>query len=116
MVENEPTPETSSATQGLAGSASSANGVTEGQGTVPALQDGAPAPTGGAPVGAGGEEPGSFGFWSLIVTQFQGAFSDNALKWLVSFLVLGMGLAIKLQKPKLPGSSRPPQLVQDPTC
>jgi acyl-[acyl-carrier-protein]-phospholipid O-acyltransferase/long-chain-fatty-acid--[acyl-carrier-protein] ligase len=32
------------------------------------------------------------GFWSLIVTQFQGAFSDNALKWLVSFLLLGMGL------------------------
>jgi acyl-[acyl-carrier-protein]-phospholipid O-acyltransferase/long-chain-fatty-acid--[acyl-carrier-protein] ligase len=28
------------------------------------------------------------GFWALIVTQFQGAFSDNALKWLVSFLVL----------------------------
>jgi acyl-[acyl-carrier-protein]-phospholipid O-acyltransferase/long-chain-fatty-acid--[acyl-carrier-protein] ligase len=33
-----------------------------------------------------------FGFWSLIITQFQGAFSDNALKWLVSFLLLGMGL------------------------
>src|SRR5260370_1915168 len=32
------------------------------------------------------------GFWSLIATQFQGAFSDNALKWLVSFLLLGMGL------------------------
>jgi len=32
------------------------------------------------------------GFWSLIITQFQGAFSDNALKWLVSFLLLGMGL------------------------
>jgi acyl-[acyl-carrier-protein]-phospholipid O-acyltransferase/long-chain-fatty-acid--[acyl-carrier-protein] ligase len=31
------------------------------------------------------------GFWSLIATQFQGAFSDNALKWLVSFLLLGMG-------------------------
>jgi acyl-[acyl-carrier-protein]-phospholipid O-acyltransferase / long-chain-fatty-acid--[acyl-carrier-protein] ligase len=28
------------------------------------------------------------GFWSLIIVQFQGAFSDNALKWLVSFLVL----------------------------
>jgi acyl-[acyl-carrier-protein]-phospholipid O-acyltransferase/long-chain-fatty-acid--[acyl-carrier-protein] ligase len=28
------------------------------------------------------------GFWALIGTQFQGAFSDNALKWLVSFLVL----------------------------
>lgn len=32
------------------------------------------------------------GFWSLIITQFQGAFNDNALKWLVSFLLLGMGL------------------------
>lgn len=29
-----------------------------------------------------------FGFWSLIAVQFQGAFSDNALKWLVGFLVL----------------------------
>jgi acyl-[acyl-carrier-protein]-phospholipid O-acyltransferase/long-chain-fatty-acid--[acyl-carrier-protein] ligase len=28
------------------------------------------------------------GFWALIATQFQGAFCDNALKWLVSFLVL----------------------------
>ena len=28
------------------------------------------------------------GFWALIVTQFQGVFSDNTLKWLVSFLVL----------------------------
>ena len=28
------------------------------------------------------------GFWSLIVTQFQGAFSDNALKQLVTFAVL----------------------------
>src|SRR3989449_3294874 len=93
MIENEPTSETSSATQGLAGSASSANGITEGQGTVPALPQEPPAPTGGASVGAGGGEPGSFGFWSLILTQFQGAFSDNALKWLVSFLVLGMGLA-----------------------
>ncbi len=31
---------------------------------------------------------GLTGFWSLIAVQFQGAFSDNALKWLVSFLVL----------------------------
>lgn len=29
------------------------------------------------------------GFWSLIGVQFQGAFSDNMLKWLVTFLVLG---------------------------
>jgi len=33
------------------------------------------------------------GFWSLIVTQFQGAFSDNALKWLVIYLIIGMGLS-----------------------
>ena len=31
-------------------------------------------------------------FWSLIVTQFQGAFSDNALKNLVLFGVVAMGL------------------------
>jgi acyl-[acyl-carrier-protein]-phospholipid O-acyltransferase/long-chain-fatty-acid--[acyl-carrier-protein] ligase len=32
------------------------------------------------------------GFWSLIVTQFQGAFSDNVLKNLVVFMMLGAGL------------------------
>ncbi|MFO1477007.1 MAG: acyl-[ACP]--phospholipid O-acyltransferase [Verrucomicrobiota bacterium] len=32
------------------------------------------------------------GFWSLFVTQFQGAFSDNVLKWLVISLIAGMGL------------------------
>jgi acyl-[acyl-carrier-protein]-phospholipid O-acyltransferase/long-chain-fatty-acid--[acyl-carrier-protein] ligase len=31
------------------------------------------------------------GFWNLMFTQFQGAFSDNALKWLVVFLVFKMG-------------------------
>ena len=33
------------------------------------------------------------GFWSLIVTQFQGAFNDNAYKNLVVFIILGTGLA-----------------------
>jgi MFS family permease len=33
------------------------------------------------------------GFWALIAVQFQGAFSDNALKWLVSFLVLEAALS-----------------------
>ena len=33
------------------------------------------------------------GFWALIAVQFQAAFSDNALKWLVSFLVLGAALS-----------------------
>jgi acyl-[acyl-carrier-protein]-phospholipid O-acyltransferase/long-chain-fatty-acid--[acyl-carrier-protein] ligase len=37
--------------------------------------------------------PWKFGFWSLIVTQFQGAFSDNALKNLVVLLIVGAGLS-----------------------
>src|SRR5260370_29085515 len=28
------------------------------------------------------------GFWSLIFTQFQGAFNDNALKFLVIYLIV----------------------------
>ena len=35
----------------------------------------------------------SRGFWALIVTQFQGAFSDNALKWLVISLIAGMNFS-----------------------
>lgn len=30
------------------------------------------------------------GFWNLMFTQFQGAFSDNALKWLIIFMVFDM--------------------------
>jgi acyl-[acyl-carrier-protein]-phospholipid O-acyltransferase / long-chain-fatty-acid--[acyl-carrier-protein] ligase len=41
----------------------------------------------------GEEEKSLGGFWALIATQFQGAFSDNALKWLISFLVIGAGLS-----------------------
>jgi acyl-[acyl-carrier-protein]-phospholipid O-acyltransferase / long-chain-fatty-acid--[acyl-carrier-protein] ligase len=33
------------------------------------------------------------GFWSLMITQAQGAFSDNALKWLMIFLALGSGMS-----------------------
>src|SRR5688572_29067552 len=29
-------------------------------------------------------------FWCLFVTQFQGAFSDNVFKFLVTFLIIGM--------------------------
>ena len=40
--------------------------------------------------------PGAFswprGFWSLVITQFQGAFNENALKNLVVFLILGMAV------------------------
>ncbi len=40
----------------------------------------------------GGPSRGTIGFWSLIVTQFQGAFNDNALKFLVIYLVVDLGL------------------------
>ncbi len=33
------------------------------------------------------------GFWSLWVTQFQGAFSDNVHKMLITYLILGMALS-----------------------
>jgi acyl-[acyl-carrier-protein]-phospholipid O-acyltransferase / long-chain-fatty-acid--[acyl-carrier-protein] ligase len=32
------------------------------------------------------------GFWCLFITQFQGAFSDNTLKWLAIFLITAMNL------------------------
>ena len=32
------------------------------------------------------------GFWSLVVTQFQGAFNDNALKFLVIYIIVDMSL------------------------
>ncbi len=35
----------------------------------------------------------SRGFWSLIATQFQGAFSDNILRNLLLSIIVGMGLA-----------------------
>jgi acyl-[acyl-carrier-protein]-phospholipid O-acyltransferase / long-chain-fatty-acid--[acyl-carrier-protein] ligase len=39
------------------------------------------------------EKPGwRVGFWSLIATQFQTAFNDNALKFLVIYIVVAMGL------------------------
>jgi MFS family permease len=37
-----------------------------------------------------GAQFGQFGFWSLIVTQFQGAFNDNCLKFLVIYLIVAM--------------------------
>jgi acyl-[acyl-carrier-protein]-phospholipid O-acyltransferase/long-chain-fatty-acid--[acyl-carrier-protein] ligase len=43
-----------------------------------------------SPHPAAGEIPSDwqFGFWSLIATQFQGAFNDNALKFLVIYLII----------------------------
>ncbi len=37
--------------------------------------------------------PWQRGFWSLIVTQFQNAFNDQAYQNLLTFLIIGMGLS-----------------------
>jgi acyl-[acyl-carrier-protein]-phospholipid O-acyltransferase/long-chain-fatty-acid--[acyl-carrier-protein] ligase len=45
---------------------------------------------------AASRSPGSLrGFWSLIATQFQGAFNDNALKFLVIYLIVAMNFPEK---------------------
>ena len=48
-----------------------------------------------ATAGVQDERAHLLGFWALIVTQFQVAFSDNALKWLVSFLVLTSSVSLE---------------------
>src|SRR6202790_3527851 len=40
-------------------------------------------------------------FWSLIATQFQGAFNDNALKYLVIFLIIGTNLSPQEEESKV---------------
>src|SRR5580692_12382343 len=41
------------------------------------------------------------GFWSLIATQFQGAFNDNALKYLVIFLIIATNLSPQEEETKV---------------
>ena len=41
-----------------------------------------------------GTEVPQRGFWALIVTQFQGAFSDNVLKNLVIFMIIGLNVSL----------------------
>ena len=43
----------------------------------------------GSPLIRESKGPWRLGFWSLIATQFQGAFNDNGLKFFVIFLILG---------------------------
>jgi len=47
----------------------------------------------GQPSKPSAEQSWRRGFWSLVVTQFQGAFNDNAYKNLIVFIILGTGLA-----------------------
>ena len=41
------------------------------------------------------------GFWSLIATQFQGAFNDNALKFLIIYLIIGTNLSSDAEESKV---------------
>ena len=50
----------------------------------------------------GPNQPRLRGFWSLIVTQFGGAFNDNALKTLVTFIGLSMALSAGMHKALVP--------------
>src|ERR1700723_853799 len=48
-------------------------------------------PSTAPPPHRGAEKPHwRFGFWSLIVTQFQNAFNDNAIKFLVIYIIVAM--------------------------
>jgi len=50
-------------------------------------------------------EPGQLqlrGFWSLILTQFEGAFNDNALKMVVTFVGLNMALSQSMHDALVP--------------
>jgi acyl-[acyl-carrier-protein]-phospholipid O-acyltransferase / long-chain-fatty-acid--[acyl-carrier-protein] ligase len=49
-----------------------------------------------------GPAPWRLGFWSLVVTQFQGAFNDNALKFLVIYIIVDMGLSAATRNWLLP--------------
>ena len=62
----------------------------------PPQQEGVPPqyPFGGALAENHGRSGSIRGFWSLIVTQFQGAFSDNVLKNLVVFMIIGGSLSL----------------------
>ena len=64
------------------------------QGTVvPEVETAANAPTESAPeIVENRARLWRRGFWSLVVTQFQGAFNENGLKNLVVFLILGMAM------------------------
>jgi acyl-[acyl-carrier-protein]-phospholipid O-acyltransferase / long-chain-fatty-acid--[acyl-carrier-protein] ligase len=41
-------------------------------------------------------------FWGLFWTQFQGAFSDNLYKFLVTFLIVGTGMTVETQDRMIP--------------
>ena len=61
---------------------------TEAQASAVAMPEPAPAHK----HAAGTKQEWKLGFWSLIATQFQTAFNDNAVKFLVIYIVVAMAL------------------------
>jgi acyl-[acyl-carrier-protein]-phospholipid O-acyltransferase/long-chain-fatty-acid--[acyl-carrier-protein] ligase len=41
-------------------------------------------------------------FWLMFVVEFQNAFSDNVLRWLVTFMIVGMGLSLEKRDSLVP--------------
>ena len=41
-------------------------------------------------------------FWLMFVVEFQNAFSDNVLRWLVSFMIVGMGFSLEKRDSLVP--------------
>ena len=49
------------------------------------------------------QKPGALrSFWLMFVVEFQNAFSDNVLRWLVTFLIVGMGLSLEKRDSLVP--------------
>jgi acyl-[acyl-carrier-protein]-phospholipid O-acyltransferase/long-chain-fatty-acid--[acyl-carrier-protein] ligase len=54
------------------------------------------------PDGVGRKPEALRSFWLMFVVEFQNAFSDNVLRWLVSFLIVGMGLSLEKRDSLVP--------------
>ena len=51
----------------------------------------------------GGQRPEKLrSFWLMFVVEFQNAFSDNVLRWLVTFMIVGMGLSLEKRDSLVP--------------
>ncbi len=54
------------------------------------------------PSGAGREESDLRSFWLMFVVEFQNAFSDNTLQFLVMFFIVGLGMSQETRKSLVP--------------
>ncbi|HEX7619365.1 MAG TPA: MFS transporter, partial [Verrucomicrobiae bacterium] len=50
-----------------------------------------------------GQKPDALrSFWLMFVVEFQNAFSDNVLRWLVTFMIVGMSLSLEKRDSLVP--------------